>query len=156
MKPVYREIVLDMTNHWYQGNEDADNCAKRIYGWVKKFYATEPYMARFEARAFNIYTRKELNLDIALMRLRDDLLAIAVDTPEEAKQQVAPAGDGREVLPEVLKDIEARAQTGLSKYGTLLKTDNGRNALLDMYQELIDAVMYVKQLLMEIEDDEEN
>ena len=34
-------------------------------------------------------------------------------------------------------------------YGTGLQTFNGRDALIDLYQELMDAVMYLRQLIAE-------
>lgn len=56
------------------------------------------------------------------------------------------------VLFSVLKDLTDRAAFGREKYGTFLKTNNGRSALQDLYEELLDASMYIKQLLLEIED----
>lgn len=60
-----------------------------------------------------------------------------------------PKGEGQPVLPHVLKDLQARAQMGLVKYGTLLRIDNGRNADMDAYQGALDLVMYLKQRLLE-------
>lgn len=58
--------------------------------------------------------------------------------------------DGKQiVIGEVIKDFKERAEFGKDKYGTYLKTDNGRDALLDAYQEAIDLVMYLKQALLE-------
>lgn len=42
-------------------------------------------------------------------------------------------------------DLEARAQLGLQRYGTPLMTHNGRMPLADLYQELLDALMYLAQ-----------
>jgi hypothetical protein len=53
------------------------------------------------------------------------------------------------VLPYVLQDFRDKAGVGLDKYQTLLRTNNGRDALADAYQEAVDKVMYLKQLLME-------
>lgn len=55
------------------------------------------------------------------------------------------------VLPHVLADLQARADWGLAKYQTYLHTNNGRDAMVDLYQELLDAVMYIKQALLERE-----
>ena len=63
-----------------------------------------------------------------------------------------PVPGRRDVGPEVLKDIEARIELGKERYGTLLQTHNGRDALVDLYEELMDALMYTKQLMMENED----
>lgn len=46
-------------------------------------------------------------------------------------------------------DIEARAVMGEAKYGTRLKTQNGRSAILDLLQELEDALMYSAQAFLE-------
>ncbi|MCP4365406.1 MAG: hypothetical protein GY800_08940 [Planctomycetes bacterium] len=66
-------------------------------------------------------------------------------------QEPAPTGDGREVLAEVLKDLKERDKVGRVKYGTPLKTNNGRRALVDAYQEALDLCMYLKQTIMESE-----
>lgn len=39
------------------------------------------------------------------------------------------------------------------RYGTLLMTHNGRDALVDAYQETLDLVMYLAQVIMEREVD---
>ncbi len=62
-----------------------------------------------------------------------------------------PTGNGRIVLDEVMKDLKERARVGREKYGTPLKTNNGRRALVDAYQEALDMCMYLKQALMEQE-----
>lgn len=40
---------------------------------------------------------------------------------------------------------------GEQKYGTRLQTFNGRNALIDAYQEALDLVMYLRQKFLEEE-----
>lgn len=49
----------------------------------------------------------------------------------------------------LLLDLEQRSETGAKKYGTPLKTNNGRNATLDLYQELCDGIMYSAQCKLE-------
>jgi hypothetical protein len=49
----------------------------------------------------------------------------------------------------VIADIEARKQLGIQRYGTVLQPGNGRDALLDAYQESPDLCCYLKQALME-------
>ena len=65
--------------------------------------------------------------------------------------QPPPISGKINVAPVVIADIEARVKAGKEKYGTLLQTHNGRSALWDLYQELIDACMYVRQRLLEEE-----
>lgn len=49
----------------------------------------------------------------------------------------------------VIADIEKRRAVGIERYGTALQTFNGRSALLDLYEELIDGTMYARQRLEE-------
>lgn len=65
--------------------------------------------------------------------------------------QPPPAPGKTVVLDQVLKDIQERSDTGLRKYGVRLQTNNGRDALWDSYQEAIDLVMYLRQLILERE-----
>ena len=65
------------------------------------------------------------------------------------KNEPMPKGNGTVVIDEVISDLSKRSEMGKNKYGTLLKTNNGRNSLMDLYQELLDACMYIKQKLME-------
>jgi len=78
--------------------------------------------------------------------------------------QPQPTGDGEIVLPfalerliddtrnntdEIRLALIKRAIAGRSKYGTYLRTHNGRNAGVDYLQEQLDAIMYATQLHME-------
>jgi hypothetical protein len=49
----------------------------------------------------------------------------------------------------VAADIEERKAQGLAKYGTLLRPFNGRDAVVDLYQELLDACQYARQVIAE-------
>jgi hypothetical protein len=49
----------------------------------------------------------------------------------------------------VLADISARDQAGLAKYKTRLMPHNGRDALIDAYQEALDLVVYLRQAIFE-------
>jgi len=49
----------------------------------------------------------------------------------------------------VIADIEKRKQSGLVKYGTGLQAFNGRDALMDAYQEALDLAQYLRQALEE-------
>jgi len=69
-------------------------------------------------------------------------MAIPEPDPKEGKDIVFKA---------FMKDVEDRAEFGIMKYRTYLKTFNGRNALEDAYQEAIDLCLYLKQCLMENE-----
>lgn len=56
----------------------------------------------------------------------------------------------------VIKDMADRKAFGLQKYGTSLKTNNGRNNLIDLYQEVLDTAVYIRAEIEEnwVEADE--
>jgi hypothetical protein len=58
-------------------------------------------------------------------------------------------GASMPVLEAVCRDLGDRKQFGLDKYGTLLQTNNGRDALVDAYQETLDLLVYLKQACCE-------
>lgn len=78
---------------------------------------------------------------------------------EATSQQTPPTEDSRsQVVLYALRDIvpaaiyaalEERAEMGLKKYGTFLKSFNGRNCLLDAKQEAYDLIMYGQQAVLE-------
>lgn len=63
--------------------------------------------------------------------------------------QASPTGDGINVTDLVISDLRARSEAGTRKYGTPLKTHNGRNAMIDAYQEACDLTMYLRQKIEE-------
>lgn len=65
--------------------------------------------------------------------------------------QPMPTGAGTVILEFVLRDLKDRAAGGLLKYGTLLRAHNGRDALVDAYQEALDLAMYLRQAIAERE-----
>jgi len=52
----------------------------------------------------------------------------------------------------VLTDIRLRMELGRMRYGTYLRTHNGLDAAQDKYEELIDALLYTKQDMLERAD----
>lgn len=46
-------------------------------------------------------------------------------------------------------DMQARKALGIKRYGQALQANNGRDALRDHYEELLDACAYARQLLYE-------
>ena len=60
-----------------------------------------------------------------------------------------PAGEGTPITDLVIADLVERKEFGTAKYGEPLMAFNGRDPLVDLYQELIDAVMYVRQYMTE-------
>ncbi len=68
------------------------------------------------------------------------------DQPPPVRGKKLVASHARDFFEAVLQHQEAK---GLRKYGTPLETFNGRNPLLDLLGELVDAVMYCSQAILE-------
>ena len=49
----------------------------------------------------------------------------------------------------VIRDMADRDAEGAEKYGTRLQPGNGRDALVDAYQEALDLVVYLRQSIWE-------
>lgn len=68
---------------------------------------------------------------------------VKVDTfniPQPApKQGVSPA-----IWDLVTADMHERDKTGADKYGVRLQADNGRDFLIDAYQEALDLSVYLR------------
>jgi hypothetical protein len=59
------------------------------------------------------------------------------------------SGDGQHVTCLVVSDLERRKVVSLKKYGVPLRANNGRNALIDAYQEALDLALYLRQAIAE-------
>lgn len=75
--------------------------------------------------------------------------AIAEPAPTAGVRVVLDVAVGRTRVTELQDDLKARAEMGKAKYGTYLRTFNGRDALTDAYQEALDLVMYLVQVNLE-------
>lgn len=67
----------------------------------------------------------------------------------DGAQPLPIPNDGPSMHDLVIADMENRKAFGLNKYGALLQANNGRDALQDLYDELMDAIVYVRQLIEE-------
>lgn len=61
----------------------------------------------------------------------------------------APGRPGRSIQGLVRKDLAEREQVGTERYGTPLQAFNGRDPLVDLYQEILDAACYLRQMIEE-------
>lgn len=61
-------------------------------------------------------------------------------------------GTARHLRDQVAADLQARRDFGLQKYKTLLQAGNGRDFLLDLYQEMQDASVYARGRLAELDE----
>ena len=67
----------------------------------------------------------------------------------EGDQPLPTTNNHPDIQSMVIADIEARREVGISRYGTALQPFNGRDALRDLYEELLDGSMYVRQAMVE-------
>ena len=49
----------------------------------------------------------------------------------------------------VIADMKARDRLGRERYGTPLQAHNGRDALQDAYEEILDTAVYLRQAIEE-------
>ena len=65
------------------------------------------------------------------------------------RDEPTPDGDGPDVADLVHSDLEDRVEEGREKYGERLQAGNGRDALVDAYQEALDLALYLRQQIAE-------
>lgn len=79
-------------------------------------------------------------------------MTVATRAGREGESQALPTANGHpDIQSAVIADIEKRREVGIARYGTALQPNNGRDALLDLYEELLDGLCYLKQFLIEQE-----
>ncbi len=66
-------------------------------------------------------------------------------------KQPRPVPGKVDIATLVKKDIEARVHKGMEKYGRRLASNNGNDPDIHLYQELVDATLYCRQMLLEKE-----
>ncbi len=64
-------------------------------------------------------------------------------------EQTPPVESKGDCWKLVIKDMEERRLHGIEKYGTALQAHNGRDPLIDAYQEALDLCVYLRQALEE-------
>ncbi|HEY9750522.1 MAG TPA: hypothetical protein V6C63_17705 [Allocoleopsis sp.] len=66
------------------------------------------------------------------------------------REQQLPTPNGNPHIADlVIEDMKARKQLGIERYGTALQAHNGRDALMDAYQEALDLCVYLRQAIEE-------
>jgi hypothetical protein len=68
---------------------------------------------------------------------------------DDTARQPAPKKGKVDIVPLVIQDLLKREQAGIKEYGTPLQAGNGRDALVDAYQEALDMAQYLKQAILE-------
>jgi hypothetical protein len=71
-------------------------------------------------------------------------------TPDLNREQPPPLPNkGAPVWELVIADMMQRDHVGRQRYGMPLQANNGRDALVDAYQEALDLVVYLRQVIEE-------
>ena len=164
------ELMLDEEIEWPVGAEFAAQSVKAEivfckYGFIDGVVslagtwrsvagaivtAIQPTTGRADDFCERIITREEYQAAGGKIAAPSDEAASSSSADNAATaKQAAPKGSGNPILGMVLADLTNRALEGADKYGEPLKAHNGRNALWDLYQELLDAAMYIRQAIEE-------
>ena len=90
------------------------------------------------------------------VEIPDGVLTVTVVAEREGREgdsQPIPTTEDRSVCvqDEVVRLINERRELGVKRYGSPLMTHNGRDSLVDLRDELLDALMYVTQTILERE-----
>lgn len=70
-------------------------------------------------------------------------------TEKKIVDQPPPTGDGEPIWDLVVNDMRERDNLGRQRYNTPLRSWNGRDALVDAYQEVLDLAVYMRQEIEE-------
>jgi hypothetical protein len=73
--------------------------------------------------------------------------------PDIADQPPPVPNDRPAIADLVIADMAERKRIGTERYGTPLQAGNGRDALVDAYQEALDLVVYLRQAIEERDAD---
>lgn len=68
---------------------------------------------------------------------------------EHTEQPLPTRNDRPSIQGLVREDLEQRERIGRERYGTSLQALNSRDGLRDLYEELLDATCYVRQVIAE-------
>lgn len=63
--------------------------------------------------------------------------------------QPPPLASSGDVWQLVMADMADRRNVGIQRYGMPLQPNNGRDALVDAYQEALDLAVYLRQAIEE-------
>lgn len=92
---------------------------------------------------------------LALQGDDNPMLVVVAETDQQAlrvrpgDQPLPIPNDRGSIQDSVIKDIQARRDLGIRRYGTPLQAYNGRDALYDAYEEALDLACYLKQAIVE-------
>jgi predicted HAD superfamily Cof-like phosphohydrolase len=79
----------------------------------------------------------------------DNYVDDIIETMGTAELPTPEPNDSKGIWDIVIEDMKARDTVGRERYGTPLQAGNGRDALLDAYQESLDQTVYLRKELEE-------
>lgn len=72
----------------------------------------------------------------------------SAEVKEFTSEQAEPTkGTSPAIWDLVITDMQSRDKIGMERYGDRLRADNGRDPLIDAYQELLDGAVYLRSEL---------
>ena len=138
--PVYPSVVFAGTRHCWDGRpcylEPAENVAPdggELVGYAARTFQRE---SPFWARSGESIEIGQLSPEESEKAMREAILG--EQQPEPTPTDEPSAHDL------VIADMAARKEFGLAKYDSLLQASNGRDNLQDLYEELLDACVYIR------------
>jgi len=75
--------------------------------------------------------------------VQDNSKKLIQEQPKPVKNESKP------IVELVVGDLKLRMAKGIETYGCALQANNGRDAMQDLYEELLDACCYLKQHMEE-------
>lgn len=79
-----------------------------------------------------------------------DVISVGQAAMGRVREQPLPVVNAGPCIQDLVReDIAARLQLGIERYGTGLQANNGRDMLLDAYEESLDLATYLRGVLYE-------
>jgi hypothetical protein len=109
------------------------------------------YEIRYEENSYHCATVVDAGYASRIITLHS--ANVEDEKPSELRQrpedQPLPTEGHQDVHTAVMKLLEDRHALGIQRYGKPLQTNNGRNPYRDMVEELMDALNYAMQIILE-------
>jgi len=143
LEKLQPDIYVEDAPHHIQNAINANLNSQMIIAIFDK-----PYNQHFSHRQIRVRNWDDILDLVKVKQANIDLNKHIFDSPAIIKQET-PKGNGRPIIDLVMEDFRKRSEIGLEKYGELLRPNNGRDSLIDAYQEALDLCMYLRQAIEE-------
>lgn len=155
--PGYTKIVLSSPPERYREQYPEMICERDAkHGWhrwlIEGGSAEDIYLCPGLPR-WDVVEERFSDLVDRRLRDWDTGKLIEPEQPREGDQPLPVPNDRPSMHDLVVVDMLNRKSVGYQRYGSFLQPFNGRNSLRDLYEELLDAIVYVRQV---IEEDNEH